>query len=319
MVSGLKVGMHLHPERGVDALLAEARAADEQGYDSVWLADHLMREPEDPDGGLDSFTLMTAVAAQTRKVRLAWGALNPSFRRPAILAKMLATLDRVSHGRVSCTLGAGSDKSEYAPYELEWIEDHDARIAYGREVALAFKQLWTHPAPERTTFEGTYVRIRDLAFNPAPYQQPHPPIWAAGNSEATQKLVKEYADGWMLLTRSDPRAVVEQARRAPDWPDRPLEIVAAAKVIAADTAAQADRLARSMYEATPAAVRLASFEAFARDAIVGTPETCAAALLDRRAWGLTYVRVTFPDAVQQAYFAKSVLPLVRDGERPTSA
>jgi hypothetical protein len=48
MTSGLKVGMHLHPERGVDAVLAEARAADEQGYDSVWLADHLMREPEDP-------------------------------------------------------------------------------------------------------------------------------------------------------------------------------------------------------------------------------------------------------------------------------
>ena len=73
---------------------------------------------------------------------------------------MLATLDRVSHGRVICTLGAGSDKSEYAPYELEWIEDHDARIAYGREVALALKLLWTHPAPERMTFEGTYVRSR---------------------------------------------------------------------------------------------------------------------------------------------------------------
>src|SRR4051794_37557247 len=69
--SGLKVGMHLHPERGVDAVLAEARAADEQGYDSVWLADHLMREPEDPDGGLDSLTLMTAIAVQTRNVRLA--------------------------------------------------------------------------------------------------------------------------------------------------------------------------------------------------------------------------------------------------------
>src|SRR4051794_32263945 len=300
--AGLKVGMHLHPERGVDAVLAEARAADDQGFDSVWLADHLMREPEDPDGGLDSFTLMTAIAAQTRNVRLAWGALNPSFRRPAILAKMLATLDMVSHGRGIGTLGSGSDKSESPPYELEWIEDHNARVAYGREVALVLKQLWTHPAPERTTFEGTYVHIRDLAFNPAPYQQPHPPIWAAGNSEATQKLVKELADGWMLLTRGDPRAVVEQARRAPDWPDRPLEIIAAARVIAADTVAEADRLARSMYEAAPAAVRAAPFEAFARDAVIGTPEMCAAALLERRAWGLTYVRMNFPDAQQQGYF-----------------
>src|SRR5262249_5483460 len=162
-----------------------------------------------------------------------------------------------------------------------------------------------------------YVQIRDLAFNPAPYQQPHPPIWAAGNSEATQQLVKEYADGWMLLTRSDPRAVVEQARRAPDWPDRPLEIVAAARVVAADPAGEADQLARSTYAAAPAAVRAAPFEAFIRDAIVGTPETCAAALLERTGWGLTYLRVTFPDAAQQAYFASAVLPLLRDGVRLT--
>jgi alkanesulfonate monooxygenase SsuD/methylene tetrahydromethanopterin reductase-like flavin-dependent oxidoreductase (luciferase family) len=313
MASGLKIGMHLHPERGVDAVLAEARAADEQGYDAVWLADHLMRESEDPDGGLDAIILMTAIAAQTRHVRLAWAALNPSFRKPAILAKMLATLDRVSHGRVICTLGAGSDPREYPPYELEWIEDHDARIAYGREVVLAMRELWTHPAPARTTFEGEYVHIRDLAFNPSPYQQPHPPIWAAGNSEATQRLVKEYADGWMLLTRSDPRAAVEQARRAPDWPDRPLEIVAAARVIPADTAAAAERLARSMYEAAPAATRPASFEAFVEGAIVGTPERCAAGLLERTSWGLTHARVTFPDAEQQAYFAETVLPLVRAG------
>jgi alkanesulfonate monooxygenase SsuD/methylene tetrahydromethanopterin reductase-like flavin-dependent oxidoreductase (luciferase family) len=159
------------------------------------------------------------------------------------------------------------------------------------------------------------VQIRDLAFNPSPYQQPHPPIWAAGNSEATQQLVKEYADGWMLLTRGNPREVVGQARQAPDWPDRPIEIVAAAQVIAADTAAEAEQLARTMYEAAPARVRSAPFEAFVQGAIVGTPETCAAALLERTAWGLTYLRVTFPDAAQQAYFAKAVLPLVAAGDR----
>jgi alkanesulfonate monooxygenase SsuD/methylene tetrahydromethanopterin reductase-like flavin-dependent oxidoreductase (luciferase family) len=314
MTSGLKFGLHLHPERGVDAVLAEAQAADAQGYDSVWLADHLMREPEDPDGGLDSFTLMTAIAATTQHVRFAWGALNPSFRKPAILAKMLATLDRISHGRVICSLGAGSDKSEYPPYELEWIDDHDARIAHGREVALALKQLWTHPAPERVTIDGTYVKIHNIAFNPTPYQQPHPPIWAGGNSEATQALVKEYADGWMLLSRGNPREVIAKAQSAPDWPTRPLEIVGPAQVIAADTAEAANDLARSMFEVAPGRVREAGFEAYVAGAIVGTPETCAAALLERKSWGMTYLRVTFPDAAQQEYFGTQVLPLVAEAE-----
>lgn len=314
MTSGLKFGMHLHPDRGVDSVLAEAEAADTQGYDSVWLADHLMREPEDPDGGLDSFTLMTAIAARTKNVRFAWGALNPTFRHPAILAKMLATLDRVSHGRVICSLGAGSDKSEYAPYGLNWIDDHDDRVAQGREVALLLKQLWTHPAPERSSFDGTFIQIKDIAFNPAPVQKPHPPIWAGGNSEQTQALVKEYADGWMLLTRGNPREVIAKAKSAPDWPDRPIEIVGPANVIAAETDAAAQALARKTYDAAPARVRETPFEEWAKAYIIGSPETCAAGLLDLKAAGMTYLRVTFPDAEQQEFFGKRVIPAVKAAE-----
>ena len=93
--------------------------------------------------------------------------LNPSFRNPAVLAKMLATLDQITHGRVICTLGAGWFQDEYTAYDVPFLEDHDERIAQEREVAQLLVQLWTHPAPQRTTFEGRYVRVRDLAFNPS--------------------------------------------------------------------------------------------------------------------------------------------------------
>src|SRR6185437_9553431 len=148
-----------------------------QGFDSVWTGDHLItiRGEQRPDQPLETWTLMTAIGATTARVRVAFATLNPSFRNPAVLAKMLATLDLITHGRVICTLGAGWFEGEYSAYDVPFIADHDARIAQEREVIQLFKQLWMHPAPESTTFEGQHVRVRDLAFNPAPFQQPRPP------------------------------------------------------------------------------------------------------------------------------------------------
>ena len=152
--------------------------------------------------------------------------LNPSFRNPAVLAKMLATLDQITEGRVICSLGAGWLKPEYEAYDVPFIDDHDERIAHEREVVQLLKQLWTHPAPERVTFEGDYVRVRDLAFNPVPYQRPHPPIWIGGDSEATVALALELGDGWVPLMRGQPD-IVRELRADPSWPDRPMSVVTA--------------------------------------------------------------------------------------------
>src|SRR5262249_48366187 len=125
----MQVGMLLHPERGVDAVVEEARIADQQGFDSVWLFDHLigLRGSQGPDGPMDSFVLMTAIGAVTQRTRLAWAMLNPSFDYPTVLAKRLATLDHITHGRVICTLGAGWFKEEYQAYNIPLLDDHDER------------------------------------------------------------------------------------------------------------------------------------------------------------------------------------------------
>src|SRR5262245_25426888 len=184
-------GLQLHADRGADAILAEARSADAQGFDSVWTGDHLLgiRGDPVPDGPLETWTLMTAIGAATERVRIGFAMLNPSFRNPALLAKMLATLDQITHGRVICTLDGGWFEGEYPAYNVPFTADHDARIAHEREVALLLKELWTQPAPHRTTFSGEYLSVSDLPFNPQPYQQPHPPIWIGGNSPVTQALV----------------------------------------------------------------------------------------------------------------------------------
>jgi alkanesulfonate monooxygenase SsuD/methylene tetrahydromethanopterin reductase-like flavin-dependent oxidoreductase (luciferase family) len=258
----MKFGVQLHAERGVDAVLHEARLADDLGFDSVWTGDHLLGIRGEPaaDRPLESWTLMTAIGAITQRVRIAFAMLNPSFRNPAVLAKMLATLDQITHGRVICTLGAGWFQDEYTAYDVPFLEDHDERIAHEREVAQLLVQLWTHPAPQRTTFEGRFVRVRDLAFNPAPVQQPHPPIWIGGNSPTTQALVKELASGWVLLSAGDVKDTIAQARAAADWPARELEIVAGLTI-------EAEASAQSVDE------RIAELES----------------------WGVSYVRLNFAD------------------------
>lgn len=308
----MRIGLSLHAERGVDAVLQEARLADGQGFATVWLGDHLLsgRGNQQP---MDSLTLMIAVGAVTSRVRLAWATLNPSFRNPAVLAKMLATLDQISHGRVICSLGAGWMKEEYESYDLPFIEDHDARIDQECEVIQLLKQLWTHPSPERTTFEGQYVRVRDLPFGPAPYQQPYPPIWVGGNSEATQALAAEHADGWMLLTRGDTRGTLQQALSRPGWGQRPMEIVAGAQIYAAETEEQARVMAVRAFE-TARVPLAADLETFLRTAIVGTPEVCAEGIAELATWGITELRLSFPDLEAQSAFARGVLPLVGSRE-----
>jgi dimethylsulfone monooxygenase len=305
------IGMQLHGERGADAVLEEARQADEQGFDSVWLFDHLMgfRGTHVPHEPLDSLTLMTAVGATTRRVRLAWAMLNPTFRNPAVLAKMLATLDQITHGRVICSIGAGWFREEYEGYDLPFLDDHAERLAHEREVVCLLRELWRHPAPERVTFEGRFVRVRDLPFNPAPFQPGGPPVWIGGDSEETLELVKEVGDGWVMLRSGNPETL-GRVLGAPDWPKRPMAVVRNAQVFVADSRDQAIADATRAFEAGSVGGGR-SLEAFLSEAVLGPPEACLARLAEFGTWGITCVRVGFPTPELQARFARNVLPNLR--------
>jgi alkanesulfonate monooxygenase SsuD/methylene tetrahydromethanopterin reductase-like flavin-dependent oxidoreductase (luciferase family) len=285
----VKFGLLLHQERGADAVLHEARLADEQGFDSVWLFDHLMSIRPGGDHGpsepLETFTLMTAIGAVTHRVRLAFAMLNLSFRHPPVLAKMLATLDQITHGRVICSIGAGWFEEECQAYDVPFVADHDERIDREREIAMLFKALWTHPAPERTTFHGRYVRVTDLPFNPAPFQSPHPPIWVGGDSAATQQLAKDVADGWVTLRAATP-ATLQQVRAAPDWPRRDFTIVRNANILVGEIASELP------------------------NAILGSARDCAEQIREIESWGVNYLRLGFDTLDRQTAFANEVLPLL---------
>jgi alkanesulfonate monooxygenase SsuD/methylene tetrahydromethanopterin reductase-like flavin-dependent oxidoreductase (luciferase family) len=306
----MKVGIQLHQERGADAVLEEARLADAQGFDSVWLFDHLMAfRPGGPHVShepLETFTLMSAVGAVTQRVRLAFATLNLSFRNAPVLAKMLATLDQITHGRVICSIGAGWFEEECKAYGIPFVADHDERVVREREIALLFKQLWMHPAPERTTFEGQFVQVHDLPFNPAPYQTPHPPIWIGGDSEATVALAKELGDGWVML-RSGTRDVLQSIISAADWPRRPMTLARNATIYVGRTREDAVESATRAFEAG-AGGPSPSLEAYLQNAILGSPRECMAQLNEMESWGINYVRLNFANVELQTQFADALLP-----------
>ena len=257
---------------------------------------------------------MTAIGALTRRVRLAWSMLNPFFRKPALLAKMVATLDQITHGRVVLSLGAGWFQLECEAYDLPFLEDHAARIAHEREIVLLCKQLWTHPDPARTTFEGEYVRVRELPFFPPPYQQPHPPIWLGGDSEATWALVKELGDG-LFVTRAGLQAV-SRLRTDADWTPRPLVVGRTVDVFAAPDGAAARDTAVAYYEqrarqaaaASAASGRSSPVVARLEDAMVGSAAQCLARIDQLAQEGFNYLILSFADEASQECFSRDVLP-----------
>jgi len=174
-----------------------ALKAENLGFDSIWVTDHLMHPFPVKGKPLcychEAWTLMSALAATTESVKIAFHVLVPAFRNPSVLAKMAATLDEISEGRLIMSLGAGWFKQEYDAYGIPW-EDHDDRIERLREAILVMKALWTQPI---ATFKGKYYHVKEAIMEPKPVQKPHPPIWIGGNSLKTLQLAAELAEGWI--------------------------------------------------------------------------------------------------------------------------
>lgn len=318
----MKVGLNLHPERGIDEVIEEACQADTQGFHSVWLDDHLMSghgpwRGDSADGPFDTFTLMTAIGAVTTDVHLAWGILNISFRYPAMLAKVLATLDHITKGRVIASVGSGSAPDEYEAYHIPLLRDHDERVGYTREVVELLKELWTHPAPARTTYRGKHVTVTDLPFAPAPYQRPHPQIWLGGESDPTIQIVKDLADGWVMLSRPgevgqevdggggarDVSERMSEVLAAPDWPtDRPMAVVVFARLFVDETHdAAVSQASRSL------GIPASDLEKPRRRVVIGTPEECVSQINSLANAGVNYLRVTFDDLAQQERVSRLLL------------
>lgn len=168
----------------------------------AWLYDHLMPIGGDPSGPThEGWTLLSALAAQTRRLRLGLLVTSNRFRPPAMLAKIATTVDIVSGGRLDLGIGAGSRPDHplaRREYDAHGLPFHDSAHAVGSlaEACTVIRRLWT--ATEPFDFPGTYVRLTGAFGNPKPVQRPHPPIVIGGRSSPVLRVAAEHADVWNI-------------------------------------------------------------------------------------------------------------------------
>jgi len=178
----------------------EADAVPE--LEHAWLFDHLMPIGGDPDGPIfEGWTLLSALAARTERIRLGVLVSSNRFRPPAVLAKIATTVDIVSGGRLDFGIGAGSRPShplarrEYDAHGLPYHDQADA-VAALAEACTVIRRLWTSEEP--FDFDGEHVKLKGAFGNPKPVQRPHPPIMIGGRASATLRVVARHADLWNI-------------------------------------------------------------------------------------------------------------------------
>jgi alkanesulfonate monooxygenase SsuD/methylene tetrahydromethanopterin reductase-like flavin-dependent oxidoreductase (luciferase family) len=175
-------------------------------FEHAWLWDHMipLRGPVDA-AALEAWTLLSALAVQTRRLRLGVIVTSNRLRPPALLAKMAATVDQISGGRLEFGIGAGgaliagspfneSVQREFGAYGIPIVPAAEAVAALGEACEL-IRRMWTQSEP--FDFDGRYYQLTGAVCSPKPVQQPHPPITIGGGGEkVTLRVVAEHADIW---------------------------------------------------------------------------------------------------------------------------
>lgn len=194
-----------YPELDTATTMNLARLADELGYDSLWVADHLMLGKD--DAILEGWTVLSALAGATRRAKLGMIHQALLFRNPALAAKMAATLDQISGGRLIHFMDFGYMGREYVAYGLPWDDDMDVRTARLAEAIDLMLELWANDDP--ISRDGPTYQLREAVCNPKPVRQPHPPLWFGEASPGILDLCARYGQGW----NTTPVSVAEVRRR----------------------------------------------------------------------------------------------------------
>ncbi|WP_420637765.1 LLM class F420-dependent oxidoreductase [Candidatus Poriferisocius sp.] len=251
-----------------------ARAAEANGFGAAYVTEHpAPAEKWRQTGGhdaLDPFVALAFAAAATTELRLLTNLTVVPYRNPFLLAKSVATLDRLSGGRVILGLGTGYLKGEYHALGVDFEE----RNALFDEAVHVMKLAWSG---EPVTYEGLHFSARDITSQPTPATTPHPPMWLGGNSKLTRRRIAQWGQGWLALP--NPRGLAAR-RRSP-----PLETTDELRQMLADIHEQAAAAGRT----DPIDVMYMSFEGGAPGSGEWNPQQHLESLHDLADAGVTWV------------------------------
>ena len=180
-------------ETSPEAIVAAAKKAEEVGFDAIFVNDHIIVDSSARAAPwtnvYDPFVAMSFIAAHTTRIGVGVSVLIMPYRNPVATAKSLATIDRMSGGRLIAGVGAGWNEAEFAALGVPFHE----RGARTNEYLRLWQACW---APGNVSFAGKFFSFSDMHVNPKPVQEPHPPIWIGGASDAALRRAARFAALW---------------------------------------------------------------------------------------------------------------------------
>ncbi|MCS4537604.1 MAG: LLM class F420-dependent oxidoreductase [Thaumarchaeota archaeon] len=296
-----------------------ALEAEHYGFDSFYVMDHLMQissvnPPEDPI--LEGWMTIAALAVVTQKMKLSTMVTCNTFRNPALLAKMAASVDNISNGRLILAIGAGWYELEHKAYGIH-LGTMRERFQRLMETLQIVKKMWTE---DKATFEGKYYRIKNAICNPKPIQKPHPMIMVGGDGEkVTLKIVAQYANACNVFGGADLERVstklsaLKQHCKDVGRDYNSIFKTGLARVIIGKNESSVKEKIKKWVPQKPTAgaTGVTTLEDRLKRFVIGTPEQCAETFRKIFATGLDYVVVNFPDSHNLEtvkLFGEGVLP-----------
>ena len=162
-------------------------------FEHAWINDHFMSLGDEvAKPYLESWTLLAALAAGTRRLRIGVMVTGNTHRHPAVLAKMAVTVDVISDGRLNFGIGTGWSEREHLAYGIP-LPSPGERVRRLGEACELIKRLWLERV---VNFDGRYYQLQEAPCEPKPVQKPHPPIVIGGEGEQTLRVIAQYADIW---------------------------------------------------------------------------------------------------------------------------
>lgn len=315
----------------VGALVNSVREVEALGYDSVWVADHLMLGAD--DAILECWTLLSALARVTSRVRLGTIHLANFLREPALLAKMAATVDAISGGRLDLFFeaGHGGSRPESEAYGFGWDNDED-RLEKFEEAVSILKLMWTE---DRATFHGDHYRIDDAICFPKPVQKPSIPLWIGtigigtiggealseniGMDDQMMDIIARHADWWNNTPASAEtvRSKLDTLRAACQSAGTDYEKIGKSletQILIAEDAAGVRRLQNEIERLNPQKTFYHDWDDLRGRYVIGTPDEVTARLDEYRALGIECFMLWFmdyPSLDGVRTFADKVIPNFR--------
>ncbi|WP_158895456.1 TIGR03619 family F420-dependent LLM class oxidoreductase [Amycolatopsis anabasis] len=311
-----------------------ARTAESHGFDSAWLCDHFLTlSPDDyvrdagitdeADGDalaaegpssiplLECWTALSALSRDTTSLRLGTSVLCNSYRYPAVLAKMAATLDVISGGRVDLGLGAGWFQQEFEAYGIPFPPTGD-RVSALAESLQVLRSVWTEENPR---FHGEFYTIDGAICDPPPVQQPHPPLWIGGEGPRVSRIAVRHANGvnvrwWSAAKCAQRRTLLDRECEAIGR-DPSTFGLSVTMLLATTESPEVQQQLRTRFKSIPDS-----------GLITGSAESCLEQIREYQAAGIDHFLFTIPDVADSDYLdvvGEQILPYLDTASAPQPA